>query len=107
MRNETTDVAVVKEVIIFARYLGIDRKLCTAFIGMMDVSDGTAKSIVAALQKQELIDIDNKLVTIGSDGTITIGARGEVATPLWVCVIHAELRSFESSTGRVIDGIID
>ena len=43
MCDETTDVAVVKQVIIYARYLGCVRKVCTSFIGMMEVSDGTAK----------------------------------------------------------------
>lgn len=43
MCDETTDVAVVKEVIIYARYLGSDRKVCTSFIGMMEVSIGTAR----------------------------------------------------------------
>ena len=86
MCDETTDVAVVKEVIIYARYIGTDRKVCTAFIGMMEVSDGTAKTILAALQKlceKENLDIENKLVAFGSDGAaIMIGSRGGVATLL-------------------------
>ena len=35
MCNETTDVAVVKEIIIYAHYLGSDRKVCTPFVGII------------------------------------------------------------------------
>ena len=79
MCDETTDVAVVKEVIIYARYLNSNRGVCTAFIGLMEVSDGTAKTILAALQnlcEQQHLDIENKLVAFGSDGAaVMIGAR--------------------------------
>ena len=60
--------------------------MCTAFIGMMEVSDGTAKTILAALQKlceQEHLDREIKLVTFGSDGAaVIIGSHGGVATLL-------------------------
>ena len=73
MCDETTDVAVVKEVIIYAR-----------FIGTMEVADGTAKTILAALQlfcDREHLDVRNKLVAFGSDGAaVMIGARSSVAT---------------------------
>ena len=84
MCDETTDVAVVKEVIIYARYLGSDRKVCTSFISMMEVVDGTAKTILAALQllcDREYLDVRNKLVPFGSDGAaVMIGTRSGVAT---------------------------
>ena len=83
MCDETTDVAVVKEVIIYARFLGSDR-MCTSFIGTMEVADGTAKTILAALQllcDREHLDVRNKLVAFGSDGAaVMIGARSSVAT---------------------------
>ena len=47
--DETTNVAIVKEVIIYARYLGHDRKVCTSFIGMIGVADSTARTILVAL----------------------------------------------------------
>ena len=101
MCDETTDVAVVKEVIIYARYLGRDRKVCTSFLGMMEVSDGTAKSILTAIEKlceQNNLDLKNKLIAFGSDGAaVMIGSHGGVATLLkqkwpWLisnhCVAH-------------------
>ena len=51
MCDETTNIAVVKEVIIYAHYLGSDRNVCTSFVGMMEGSDGTAKTILNALQQ--------------------------------------------------------
>ena len=99
--DETTDVAIVKEVIIYARYLGRDRKVCTSFIGMIEVADGTARTILVTLQllcDREHLDIQNKLVAFGSDGAaVMIGAHSGVATLLkhicpWMisnhCVAH-------------------
>ena len=101
MCDETTDIAILKEVIIYARYLNADRKVCTSFVGMIAVTDGTAKSILNALREvceQERLDIGNKLVAFGSDGAaVMIGSRGGVATLLkemapWLisnhCVAH-------------------
>ena len=71
--------------IIYARYLNADRKVCTSFVGMIAVTDGTAKSILNALREvceRERLDI-GKLVAFGSDGAaVMIGSRGGVATLL-------------------------
>ena len=101
MCNETTDVAVKKEVIIYACYLGKDRKVQTSSISMMKVTDGRAITILAAIHQlcqHENIDLDHKLVAFGSDGAaVMIGVRGGVAALLkevtpWIitnhCVAH-------------------
>ena len=64
MCDETTDNAVIKEVIIYARYFDSDRKIQTASIGMSEVPDGSAKTIVGVLRQlcdREKHDIDHKL----------------------------------------------
>lgn len=97
MCDETTDVTVVKEVIVYAHFLGKDRKVCTDFVGMMEVTDGTAKTIFTAIQQlceREHLDIHCKLVAFGSDGAaVMVGVRGGVAALLkeispWVIANH-------------------
>ena len=101
MCDETTDISVSKEVIVYARYLNSDRKVCTSFVGMIEISDGTAKTILNALKRlceRENLDMANKLAAFGSDGAaVMIGSRGGVATLLkettpWMisnhCVAH-------------------
>ena len=116
MCDETTDVAVIKEVIIYmyARYLGSDRKVCTSFIGMMEVADGTAKTIVAALQllcDREHLDVGNKLVAFGSDGAaVMIGARSGVATLIkemcpWLISNHCVAHRLALAAGQTADEI--
>ena len=51
MADETTDVAVVKEVIVYARFLGHQNKVKTAFIGMIGVADGFAATIIGILMQ--------------------------------------------------------
>lgn len=84
MCDETTDVAIKKELIVYAHYLGSDRQVHTAFIGMVEVPDGCAKTLFDALNRlceDESLDIKNKLVAFGSDGAaVMIGARSGVAT---------------------------
>ena len=51
----------------------------SSFIGMIEVADGTARTILVALQllcDRKHLDIQNKLVAFGSDGAaVMIGAR--------------------------------
>lgn len=95
--DETTDVAVKKELIVYARYLDKDRKVRTSFTGMLEVPDGCATTILAAIQQlceQEGLDLDNKLAAFGSDGAaVMTGSRRGVATLLknkspWVIANH-------------------
>ena len=48
---ETTDIAVVKGVIIYARYLDQQRNVQTSFIAMKEVVNGHADTIMAVLRK--------------------------------------------------------
>lgn len=69
--DETTDVAVINELIVYARYLGSDRKVYTSFLGLIEIPDGCAQTILSALrelcEKYEL-DLAGKLVAFGSNG---------------------------------------
>ena len=86
MCDETTDVAIKKELIMYARYLGPDKNICTSFIGMMEIKDGCAKTILSAIHElceQKDLDIDRKLVAFGSDGAaVMIGVHNGVAALL-------------------------
>ena len=73
---------------MYARYFDSDRKIQTAFIGMSEVSDGSAKTIVGVLRQlcdREQLNIDHKLVAFGSEGAaVMTGGRGGVAILLKV-----------------------
>ena len=100
MADETTDVSVIKEVIVYARYLNSNREIQTAFIGMVEVKDGTASSIMAALEKVcNNCGVNlKKLVAFGSDGASVMIGRHRGVTALlkaevpWLvsnhCVAH-------------------
>ena len=75
--------------------------MCICFVGMLEISDGTAKTILNALKRlceRENVDMPNKLAAFGSDrAAVMIGSRGGVATllkettPLMIsshCVAH-------------------
>ena len=51
MIDETTDVAVVKEVIVYARYLDQKRKVQTSFIAMEEIPDGCTDTIMTVVRK--------------------------------------------------------
>ena len=80
--DETTDVSVTKQLIVYARYLvgGIVR---SSFISMLELPDGTAPSIVNAVCKlcQDLnLDMRNRFCGLGSDGaSVMLGVRGGVS----------------------------
>lgn len=101
MLDETTDVVVTKEVIVYAHYLGKDSKVQTSFIAMEEVADCRADTIMRVLKKvcnDNHLDIERKLVAFGSDrAAVMIAQHGGVAAQLkqlapWVfsnhCVAH-------------------
>ena len=45
--DETTNIAVVKDVVVYARYLDQKRKVRTSFIAKKEAVDGCAETIVA------------------------------------------------------------
>lgn len=85
MIDETTDVAVLKQLVIYARYI-TDSGVQTRFLGMLNIPDGTALTIVEAVTKfcdDWNLDINQKLCGLGSDGaSVMLGRRGGVATLL-------------------------
>ena len=114
MCDETTDVAVIKEVIIYSRYVGRDSKVSTSFIGMVEVTDGCATSILAAIQQlcdREHLDIDHKLVAFGSDGAaVMIGVRGGVAALLkqtspWIIANHCVAHRLALASAQAADEV--
>ena len=82
--DESTDVSNIKQLVIFVRYLD-QGKPNTAFLKMVDLFDGTARSIEKAL-----LDVCNecgihfsKVFSFGSDGaSVMTGVRTGVATRL-------------------------
>ena len=80
--DETTDVSVTKQLIVYGRYL-VEGDVHTTFISVLELPDGTARSIVDALCKlcEDLnLDMYAKLCSLGSDGaSVMVGARGGVA----------------------------
>lgn len=116
MCDETTDVAIRNEVIVYARYLGTgtDREVCTSFIGMVEVPDGCATTILAVLQElceKEHLDIDHKLAAFGSDGAaVMIGSHGGVATLLkqkapWIISNHCVAHRLALASAQAADEI--
>ncbi|XP_078581210.1 zinc finger protein 862-like [Branchiostoma floridae x Branchiostoma japonicum] len=85
MIDETTDVAVTKQLIIYARYLTEKHKVKTSFLGIVAIDDGKADTIVAAIQAfLTSVDLDiNRMAGFGSDGAaVMVGRRNGVAAQL-------------------------
>ena len=85
MLDETTDVAVMKQLIVYGRYI-LDGTVQTRFLQMVQIPDGTAVTIVEAVMKfcdDWNLEIKRKLCGLGSDGaSVMLGSRGGVATLL-------------------------
>ncbi|XP_053409202.1 zinc finger protein 862-like [Mercenaria mercenaria] len=90
MVDETTDVAVVKDLIVYARSLK-DGKSCTEFMTVLHLSSGTADAILESLTNF-LREIDlplEKMCAIGSDGAaVMVGRQNGVSTQLRRQVPH-------------------
>ena len=56
MCDETTDVAIKKELIVYAHYMD-ESRIHTAFIGLCEVPNGRAQTILDALH--ELCDVES------------------------------------------------
>ena len=85
MIDETTDVAVNKQLVIYGRYIQVG-EVQTWFLSMIHIHDGTASTIVEALTKfcdEWNLDIKEKLCGLGSNGaSVMLGHRGAVAALL-------------------------
>ena len=98
--DETTDVAVTKELIVYSRYI-VDGEVRTSFLKIMEMCDGTAITIADAITKL-CTDLDLDMLHcfcgLGSDGaSVMLGSRGGVSkllrdkTPFLVsnhCIAH-------------------
>ena len=114
MADETTDVAVIKDVIFYARFLDKQRKVRTAFIGMVEVADGCAATIMGVLTKlceDNELDLEHKLVAFGSDGaSVMIGRRNGVSALLkqiapWIIANHCVAHRLALATAQAADEV--
>jgi hypothetical protein len=110
MADKTTDVAVIKEVIVYARFLDKQRKVRTAFIGIVEVADGCAATIMGVLTKlceDNQLDLEHKLVAFGSDGA---SRRNGVSALLkqiapWIIANHCVAHRLALATAQAADEV--
>ena len=83
--NETIDIAVISEMVIYARYLDANAHPCTVFLKITELPNGCAETIESALLsylEEHFIPL-SCLVGFGSDGAaVMIGKRSGVANRL-------------------------
>lgn len=84
MADETTDVSILKQLVLYGR--AVEKgKLKSSFLKMIDLEDGKANTITNAIVSYlESADLDIKrMSSFGSDGaSVMIGCRTGVATQL-------------------------
>ena len=87
MTDESTDISVLKQLVIVAKYILPSRKIETSFLHIGDIADGTAETIegaIVAFMETNGLDI-NKLRSFGSDGcAVMVGRVSGVASRLKV-----------------------
>jgi hypothetical protein len=85
MCDETTDVSITKQLIVYVRYV-VASRVCTSFARVMPLSDDTAASIETALVQfcqEEQLSIKENVMGFGSDGCSTmLGGKTGVTTRL-------------------------
>ena len=89
MADETTDIAITKELILYARYIVPSaipqHSVRSIFLQVSELSDGKADTITTAiLELLTSLDLSiNKVMGFGSDGaSVMVGRRAGVATLL-------------------------
>ena len=45
MIDETTDVAILKEMVVYVRYLPLEAKVCTSLLTVIELPNGTAETV--------------------------------------------------------------
>ena len=85
--DETTDLAVCKDLIVYAKYLDNSHTEVTSFLGILQLHNGEVETIYKVLVSkygvQEGLDFQRKLVALGSDGAnVMVCKHGEVARRL-------------------------
>ena len=87
MTDQSTDISVLKQLVIVAKYILPSGKIETSFLHIGDIADGTAETIegaIAAFMETNALDI-NKLRSFGSDGcAVMVGRESGVASRLKV-----------------------
>ena len=75
--DKTTDVAVVKEVIVYARFIFRKKEVQTSLLGLVPVSDGRAAAVLGGITKVcEKRNVNlRKLAAFGSDGAAVMISR--------------------------------
>ena len=85
MIDESTDIAILKEMVIYAWYVTPKAEICITFLNILPLRDGTAETIeeaVIAYLESKSISISH-LVGFGSDGaSVMTGRHGGVAARL-------------------------
>ena len=80
--DETTDVSVTKQLIVYGRYF-CNGDVETSFLGILELQNGLAVTITEALCKlcSDLkVDLQTRLWGLGSDGaSVMLGNRGGVS----------------------------
>ena len=111
--DETTDVSVKKQLIMYCRYMKGDSSTETKYIAMLPIPDGKAETITnAVLGKARELGLDpQKMVAMGSDGaSVMLGRRSGVvarlkATVPWLignhCVAHRLALAAGQASGSV------
>ena len=85
MIDETTDVSVLKELVVYALYLTTGAKVCTSFLAIIDLPNGTAETVERYLTtylESKNIPI-SRMVGFGTDGaSVMTGKHNGVAAHL-------------------------
>ena len=80
--NESTDIAVCKELVMYACYLSPDATTCTAFLTITKLPNGTAETIKRSFLGDKVLSVD-KMVRFGLNGASVMTERKSgVATRL-------------------------
>ena len=99
--NESTDVANLKQLVVFVRFL-VEGKSQTSFLKIVDLVDGKAKTIERALLDicRQCEILTSLIFSFGSDGaSVMTGRRTGVATRL--TVHNAEMISLHCGAHRL------
>ena len=85
MTDESTDISVLKQLVLVARYVLPTGDVTSSFVAIEGLADGTAETIEAAIidiTSKKSVDVA-KLRGFGSDGApVMIGRRNDVAKRL-------------------------
>ena len=85
MIDETTDTSIIKEMVIYTRYISPEAEVCTSFLAIVELPNGTSETVEKALTNY--LESNNiplsSLVGFGTDGAaVMIGRHNGVAARL-------------------------